>query len=71
VPAHAGRKLQLAASSTPRLSRGAVAVEANIFGRVSRVFRSYMNAIGAHRRVWHRLALFAYGAWCLTWAFAW
>jgi phage shock protein A len=40
-----GRKLQLAASSTPRVSRGAVAVEANIFGRVSRVFRSYMNAI--------------------------
>lgn len=43
----AGRKLDFA-TSTQRAPRRAVAVEASIFGRVGRVFRSYVNAIGAH-----------------------
>jgi phage shock protein A len=36
--------MDTAASSTQRASRRTVAVEANIFGRVGRVFRSYLNA---------------------------
>lgn len=47
TPCAAGRKLEAAAPSMQRAPRRAVAVEANLFGRVGRVFRSYLNAVGA------------------------
>ncbi len=42
-----GNKLQLSTANRRTVSTCAFRVEANLFGRASRVFRSYMNALGA------------------------
>jgi len=44
--------------------RSAVVVEANLFSRVARVFRSYANAIGAHF-VWRQFAAYVAQVACM------
>ena len=43
---HAGPRVEVPSAAAPAARRRSVVVEANIFGRVSRVFRSYIDAAG-------------------------